>query len=108
MATKPVVLPEPYDGKSSWGDWKLHFEDVSRSQRMECWTETQVATCPPNWSSAARRSTAYQEKVRPLMMPLQEPCRRAVPFVLMLWLFQKQTLQHLWFFYGSMHTLCMR
>ena len=29
MATKPVVLPEPYDGKSSWGDWKLHFEDVA-------------------------------------------------------------------------------
>ena len=29
MAARPVVLPEPFDGQSSWGDWKLHFEDVA-------------------------------------------------------------------------------
>ena len=29
MAARPVVLPEPFDGQLSWGDWKLHFEDVA-------------------------------------------------------------------------------
>ena len=29
MAARPVVLPEPFDGQSSWGDWKVHFEDVA-------------------------------------------------------------------------------
>ena len=29
MATKPVVLPEPFNGEASWEDWKLHFEDVA-------------------------------------------------------------------------------
>ena len=29
MAAKPVVLPEPFNGQTSWEDWKLHFEDVA-------------------------------------------------------------------------------
>ena len=29
MAAKPVVLPEPFSGETSWEDWKLHFEDVA-------------------------------------------------------------------------------
>ena len=29
MAARPLVLPEPFDGKKSWDDWKLHFEDVA-------------------------------------------------------------------------------
>ena len=29
MAAKPVVLPEPFNGETSWEDWKLHFEDVA-------------------------------------------------------------------------------
>ena len=29
MASRPVVLPEPFDGECSWEDWKLHFEDVA-------------------------------------------------------------------------------
>lgn len=29
MAAKPVVLPEPFCGESSWEDWNFHFENVA-------------------------------------------------------------------------------
>ena len=29
MAAKPVVLPEPFCGESSWEDWSFHFENVA-------------------------------------------------------------------------------
>ena len=36
--TKPVVLPEPFNGETSWEDWKLHFEDVAAVNE---WTDNQ-------------------------------------------------------------------
>lgn len=29
MATKPVVLPEPFCGETSWEDWEFHFDNVA-------------------------------------------------------------------------------
>ena len=29
MATKPVVLPEPFSGETSWEDWNFHFQNVA-------------------------------------------------------------------------------
>ncbi len=29
MATKPVVLPEPFSGATSWDDWSTHFGNVA-------------------------------------------------------------------------------
>ena len=28
-ATRPLVLPEPYDGSGSWSEWSFHFENVA-------------------------------------------------------------------------------
>ena len=28
MASRPLVLPECFNGEKSWDDWKLQFEDV--------------------------------------------------------------------------------
>lgn len=30
MATKPLVLPDPYNGEGSWTDWKIHFDNVAK------------------------------------------------------------------------------
>jgi hypothetical protein len=50
MASKPVVLPEPYNGETSWEDWMLHFEDVAAVNE---WTNDQkMALCGPHWTSA--------------------------------------------------------
>ena len=38
MAAKPVVLPEPFNGETSWEDWRLHFEDVAAVNE---WTAAQ-------------------------------------------------------------------
>ena len=38
MASKPVVLPEPFDGESSWEDWQLHFQNVAI---VNGWTDEQ-------------------------------------------------------------------
>ena len=29
MAAKPVVLPEPFSGETSWDEWSIHFENVT-------------------------------------------------------------------------------
>ena len=29
MASKPVILPEPFQGTASWDDWIEHFERVA-------------------------------------------------------------------------------
>ena len=29
MARKPVVLPEPFNGETSWDEWSVHFENVA-------------------------------------------------------------------------------
>ena len=29
MAAKPVVLPEPFSGETSWDKWSIHFENVT-------------------------------------------------------------------------------
>ena len=29
MATKPAVLPEPFNGEGSWDEWSTHFENVA-------------------------------------------------------------------------------
>ena len=29
MAKKPVVLPEPFNGKTSWDEWSVHFENIA-------------------------------------------------------------------------------
>ena len=36
MASKPVILPEPFDGESSWEDWQLHFQNVAA---LNQWTD---------------------------------------------------------------------
>ena len=29
MAKKPVVLPKPFNGETSWDEWSVHFENVA-------------------------------------------------------------------------------
>ena len=29
MAAKPVVLPEPFSGETSWDEWSIHFGNVA-------------------------------------------------------------------------------
>ena len=29
MASKPLIVPEPFSGESSWSDWLDHFESVA-------------------------------------------------------------------------------
>lgn len=36
--TRPVVLPEMFDGTGSWGDWSFHFENVAA---VNGWDNTQ-------------------------------------------------------------------
>ena len=38
MATRPVVLPEVFNGEGSWGQWIFHFENVDLAAVNE-WNE---------------------------------------------------------------------
>lgn len=38
MAAKPVVLPEPFDGTTSWEEWSFHFENVAN---VNAWDDAQ-------------------------------------------------------------------
>ena len=38
MATRPVVLPEPFNGESSYDEWAIHFEKVAD---VNGWTDEQ-------------------------------------------------------------------
>ena len=38
MAAKPVVLPEPFDGTTSWEEWLFHFENVAE---VNAWDDAQ-------------------------------------------------------------------
>ena len=35
MAARPVVLPEPFNGDSSWGQWECHFKNVAEVNNWE-------------------------------------------------------------------------
>ena len=37
-ATRPLVLPEPYDGTGSWSEWSFHFDNVAA---VNNWDDTQ-------------------------------------------------------------------
>ena len=36
--TRPLVLPEPYDGTGSWSEWSFHFENVAT---VNSWDDAQ-------------------------------------------------------------------
>ena len=36
--TRPLVLPEPFDGTGNWTDWWFHFENIST---VNGWDDTQ-------------------------------------------------------------------
>ena len=38
MEAKPVVLPEAYNGKTSWDEWSIHFNNV---EEVNEWTSAQ-------------------------------------------------------------------
>ena len=44
MATKLVVLPEPFNRETSWEDWRLHFEDVAAVMNGQL-PEVELALC---------------------------------------------------------------
>jgi len=37
-ATRPLVLPETFDGTGSWSEWCFHFENVAT---VNCWDDAQ-------------------------------------------------------------------
>ena len=58
MATRPVVLPEVFNGEGSWGQWIFHFENVDLAAVNE-WNE---ASCL-RWMKVrltGRAQTAFQ------------------------------------------------
>ena len=38
MAAKPVVLPKAYNGKTSWDEWSVHFDNIAEVNK---WTSAQ-------------------------------------------------------------------
>ena len=38
MATKPIVLPDPFNGEGSWTEWKYHFGNVAQ---VNGWNDAQ-------------------------------------------------------------------
>ena len=35
LGSRPLVLPETFDGTGSWSDWCFHFENVAT---VNCWS----------------------------------------------------------------------
>ena len=61
-ATRPLVLPEPYDGSGSWSEWSFHFENVAAVNI----TGTTLRNCSGSTSASLdvprRRCTDYKDR----------------------------------------------
>ena len=63
--TRPLVLPEPYDGTGSWREWSFHFENVATVNSWDDAQKPAVApsprhrTCPEGSASPAGSDSCH-------------------------------------------------
>ena len=43
MASKPIMLPEPFNGETPWDEWIIHFGNVADVNKLGCWPEAPMA-----------------------------------------------------------------
>ena len=86
MATKPVVLPEPSCGKTSWEDWEFHFNNVvdvngwDDEQKMEWLRVRLTGPAQKAFQRLPTESKAFYQAARDALKQRFEPMSRKIGY----------------------------
>ena len=81
MANRPLVMPEIFNGETSWDQWIYHFENVETVNKWDeaarlCWLKVRLTGRAQTALQRVFRATRTRECAKKALQERFEPCRK--------------------------------